>query len=141
MKFSLATTFAAFVLGRVAFASPAPIKLHPRLDASQLDVYAPPITYPSAGAVWVVGETYQVTWDASTPPRQITNPHGTLILRKGDLATPLILAKGFNITDGETTITCPWVVDSDDYSLVLMGDSGNWSEQFTIAESDPTDSA
>lgn len=26
------------------------------------DVYVPPITYPTAGVIWIVGETYEVKW-------------------------------------------------------------------------------
>jgi len=65
------------------------------------------------------------------------------------LDTKVILADGFNILDGQVKITVPWVDDSDDYQLVrecrgillvdatndplpVFGDSGNWSQEFTI---------
>lgn len=58
------------------------------------------------------------------------------MLRKDNIATPLILAEGFDIRLGRFEITVPWVVQGDDYSLVLFGDSGNWSENFTITGAD-----
>ncbi|THU84266.1 hypothetical protein K435DRAFT_686022, partial [Dendrothele bispora CBS 962.96] len=97
-----------------------------------LDVFAPPITSPVAGDVWVVGETKNVTWDVSHAPTQITNPEGTILLRKGNLTTTDILATGFDIRDGSVEVTVPDVEDDDDYSVVLFGDSGNWSPDFNI---------
>ena len=97
-----------------------------------LDVYAPAVTYPVAGTVWKRGETHNVTWDASSPPTQITNPKGRIQLRKGGITSPLILANDFDILAGTIEVTVPWVVDGNDYSIVLFGDSGNWSGAFTI---------
>jgi len=59
------------------------------------------------------------------------------------------LAKGFDILDGKLPVTVPKVVPGDDWSIVcewkcswrhlslisslaVFGDSGNWSEDFTI---------
>jgi len=58
------------------------------------------------------------------------------MLRKADLTTPVILADKFDILLGRITVQVPWVVDGDDYQLVLFGDSGNFSPQFTITGSD-----
>ncbi|KAI0771085.1 hypothetical protein BD413DRAFT_476760 [Trametes elegans] len=98
------------------------------------DVYVPPVLYPHAGTVWHKGETQNVTWDVSDPPVNITNSVGRVMLRKGDLTTPLILAKGFDILQGHVEVTVPWVIEDNDYSVVLFGDSGNWSGQFSILE-------
>ncbi|KAI0371383.1 hypothetical protein BV20DRAFT_965600 [Pilatotrama ljubarskyi] len=98
------------------------------------DVYAPPILYPHAGTVWYKHQTHNVTWDVSDPPVNITNKFGRIMLRKGGIATPLILADGFDILLGRIEVQVPWVIDGSDYELVLFGDSGNWSQDFTIKQ-------
>jgi len=98
------------------------------------DVYVPPILYPHAGTVWKVKNHHNVTWDISNPPKQITNGIGLIMLRKGGLATPLILADNFNILLGRIEVEVPWVIPGDDYQLVLLGDSGNFSPDFTITD-------
>ncbi|KAK0489241.1 hypothetical protein IW261DRAFT_1443900 [Armillaria novae-zelandiae] len=95
------------------------------------DVYDPPITSPDANTVWTVNTTQTVTWDTSDPPTQITNPIGSIMLRKNGF-TVLTLAKGFDILLGEFEVIVPDVPESNEYILVLMGDSGNWSPEFTI---------
>lgn len=100
--------------------------------AEKRDVYVPPITYPTAGVVWNSGEEQTVTWDTSNPPKQITNKIGRVMLRKGDLSTPLVLAGNFDILKGHIKVKVPQVISGDDYSLVLFGDSGNFSPKFTI---------
>ncbi|CAL1712673.1 unnamed protein product [Somion occarium] len=80
-----------------------------------------------------VGTKQNVTWDTSDAPTQITNPIGRIILSKGgllDLDNPL--ADGFDILLGEFEVTVPDVEPADDYAIVLFGDSGNASPQFTI---------
>ncbi|KAI0697319.1 hypothetical protein C8T65DRAFT_26541 [Cerioporus squamosus] len=97
------------------------------------DVFVPPVLYPHAGTVWTNGQTHNVTWDTSDAPEQITNRQGFILLRKGDLATPVVLASGFDILLGRIEVTLPKsLLTGDDYSLVLFGDSGNFSPQFTI---------
>ncbi|KAF5336632.1 hypothetical protein D9758_015939 [Tetrapyrgos nigripes] len=113
-----------------AFATPANVK-----KRAALDVFAPPITAPVEGDVWVVGQQRNVTWDTSNAPTQITNPIGQIILRKGEETTNILLASCFNILIGSIEVTVPEVVDGDDYALVLFGDSGNFSPDFTITSS------
>ncbi|PBK99802.1 hypothetical protein ARMGADRAFT_1008289 [Armillaria gallica] len=96
------------------------------------DVYAPPVTSPNVSTVWTVNTTQTVTWDTSNPPAQITNRLGSIRLRKGDSTLPLVLADGFDILLGKFEVTVPWVTEGDDYVIVLFGDSGNWSPEFTI---------
>lgn len=96
------------------------------------DVYAPPVTSPNVSTVWTVNTTQTVTWDTSNPPAQITNRLGSIRLRKGDSTLPLVLADGFDILLGKFEVTVPWVTEGDDYAIVLFGDSGNWSPEFTI---------
>ncbi|KAJ3565449.1 hypothetical protein NP233_g7627 [Leucocoprinus birnbaumii] len=98
----------------------------------QRDVYVPKILTPNGNTVWKVGEEVEVTWDTSNPPAQITNKIGMILLRQGDLATPLVLAGNFNILNGKARFRVPSVLQGSDYSIVLFGDSGNWSDQFTI---------
>ncbi|KAI0672647.1 hypothetical protein C8Q78DRAFT_1020639 [Trametes maxima] len=119
--------FALF--GAFQIASAAPIT-----ELEKRDVYVPPVLYPHAGTVWYKGQTHNVTWDVSSPPKQITNKIGRIMLRKGDISTPLILAKGFDILQGRVEVTVPWVEEGTDYSVVLFGDSGNFSPKFTIKE-------
>ncbi|PPQ64359.1 hypothetical protein CVT24_008428 [Panaeolus cyanescens] len=107
----------------------------PAADLEVRDVFVPPITSPTAGAIWTLGQTQTVTWDTSNAPVNITNKNGVIRLRRGGLTSPLILAKGFNILDGSVEVTVPLVVESTDYSIVLFGDSGNFSPQFTITGS------
>ncbi|KAL1744499.1 hypothetical protein HDZ31DRAFT_38486 [Schizophyllum fasciatum] len=124
MNAMLATLFSVFValfsLSSMSLAAPA-------------EVYVPPITYPHAKTVWKVGDHHNVTWDNSSPPARITNKVGYIYLRhagKIDLAHPL--AEEFDILQGHQVVQVPAVSPGNDYQLVLMGDSGNWSPKFKI---------
>ncbi|TFK93068.1 hypothetical protein K466DRAFT_594664 [Polyporus arcularius HHB13444] len=98
------------------------------------DVFVPPVKSPKAGDVWVVGSKQNVTWDISKAPEHITNPKGTIVLSKnGRLDINHPLASNFSILDGHHEVTVPPVDAGDDYTIVLFGDSGNDSEEFTIA--------
>lgn len=118
-----------FVLSAVVGASVAA----PTVRSAQ-DVYVPPITYPTAGVEWVVGEYYNVTWNTTNPPKQITNSKGSVVLAKNysliGLQHPL--ASGFNILDGTVRIQVPNVTADNNYQVVLFGDSGNYSPTFSI---------
>ncbi|KAI0697318.1 hypothetical protein C8T65DRAFT_662399 [Cerioporus squamosus] len=98
------------------------------------DVYVPRVTYPCKGAVWHPGHTYNVTWDASRPPKQITNPIGKIYLRKGEHTTDVMLAGNFSITTGHVSFQLPLVEEGGDYKVVLFGDSGNFSDEFAITK-------
>ncbi|TBU35383.1 hypothetical protein BD311DRAFT_743895 [Dichomitus squalens] len=104
----------------------------PAAELQKRDVFTPPVLYPHNGTVWTIGQRHNVTWDVSNPPKQITNKQGLILLRKSGETTPVVLENGFDILLGRIEITVPWVVDGDDYSLVLFGDSGNFSPDFTI---------
>ncbi|KAJ3544403.1 hypothetical protein NM688_g5749 [Phlebia brevispora] len=100
-----------------------------------LDVWAPPITSPTAASVWPIGSTQNVTWDTSNKPAQVTNPNGLLVLSKDGLlddgrSNPL--AANFPLTQGWVLVTVPEVTPGNDYAVVLIGDSGNDSPQFSI---------
>ncbi|KAK0501607.1 hypothetical protein EDD18DRAFT_742501 [Armillaria luteobubalina] len=122
MKFMLPTTTMLFALVASVVATPIHIAR---------DVYDPHITSPNANTVWIVNTTQTVTWDTSNPPAQITNPIGSILLRK-DGFTFLTLASGFDILLGKFEVTVPDVTKSSKYIVVLMGDSGNFSPEFTI---------
>ncbi|KAJ7648721.1 hypothetical protein DFH06DRAFT_1209423 [Mycena polygramma] len=125
MKFTLFTTF----LSAAALTAVQAMPFMPR------DVFVPPVLTPTAGEVWTVGSQQNITWDISDPPVNITNKQGMILLRKAGLTTPLVLGNGFDILDGTFEVTVPDVVDGTDYSIVLFGDSGNFSPTFTITGS------
>ncbi|KAF9034239.1 hypothetical protein BDZ89DRAFT_983715 [Hymenopellis radicata] len=115
-----------YVAALVSIVAAAPMRLSTR------DVFVPPVLTPDAATTWTVNSTVTVTWDVSDPPAQITNKLGSIRLRKADRALPLVLADGFDILLGQIDVTVPWVVAGTDYSIVLFGDSGNWSPDFSI---------
>ncbi|KIL61385.1 hypothetical protein M378DRAFT_167029 [Amanita muscaria Koide BX008] len=98
------------------------------------DVYVPPVTYPTVGTIWKAGGTYNVTWDTTNPPRQITNKMGRIVLAKaGRLQLDHTLALGFDILTGIHEVIVPRNITSGrDYQIVLFGDSGNSCAEFTI---------
>ncbi|KAI0632211.1 hypothetical protein C8Q77DRAFT_1218678 [Trametes polyzona] len=109
------------------------------------DVFVPPVTYPHAGTVWKVGQHHNVTWDTKNAPSQITNKVGKVVLAKGgildvgeyirtDASREHPLAKGFDILDGRVEVKVPDVKPGNDYTIVLFGDSGNDSAEFTITK-------
>jgi hypothetical protein len=119
-------------------ASAAPVVFS---SVSERDVWAPRVTIPNSQTDWKVGSSQTVTWDTSNPPSQVTNPVGTLLLgylnpdgsggENLDVDHPL--AQNFQLDAGSVTVTVPTVVPKDSYIVVLIGDSGNASEEFTIS--------
>ncbi|KII88215.1 hypothetical protein PLICRDRAFT_41362 [Plicaturopsis crispa FD-325 SS-3] len=101
---------------------------------SALDVFVPPITYPHAGTQWYRGQTHNVTWDTSNAPVNITNKYGIINLIRANNATdPIQLAQGFDILLGRIEVQVPdYIEPRSDYELVLFGDSGNISPEFSI---------
>ncbi|THH18121.1 hypothetical protein EW146_g2815 [Bondarzewia mesenterica] len=131
MKFTntLAHFTLLFLVSLFALVAAAPVALVPR------DVYVPAVLYPHRGTVWKVGNHHNVTWDVSNPPAQITNSIGSIYLRKGELTDMNhTLASGFSILLGRIEVQVPDVVPGIDYSIVLFGDSGNFSPRFTITD-------
>ncbi|KIP05529.1 hypothetical protein PHLGIDRAFT_19684 [Phlebiopsis gigantea 11061_1 CR5-6] len=119
------TTLLFFFAALVAVVSAAPLE--------KRDVFVPPILYPHAGTVWKVGQKHNVTWSTADAPTQITNKQGMIVLATNgleDIENPL--ASGFDILLGRFEVTVPDVADGNDYALVLFGDSGNFSPNFTI---------
>ncbi|KAF8592125.1 hypothetical protein K439DRAFT_1324806 [Ramaria rubella] len=104
----------------------------PTLDArGALEVFDPPILIPNATTVWTAGQTHNVTWDTSSLPPMTPNA-GTIVLRTPTAGIGT-LATGFLLTAGIQSITLPEnLTTENDYFLVLFGDSGNTSPEFTI---------
>jgi hypothetical protein len=101
------------------------------------DVVDPPITSPTAGTVWQVGEKQLVTWSTNGLSSNVTNPVGMLVLgymynNSENLMLNSPLATNINYTVGQVLITVPNVETREDYIVVLFGDSGNASPEFTI---------
>ncbi|KAI0371980.1 hypothetical protein BV20DRAFT_964658 [Pilatotrama ljubarskyi] len=99
----------------------------------------PPVLNPHSGTTWTVGATETVTWDTTgiitTDPagRQLT---GKVVLGylKSDgqflyQSTPI--AQGFLIAQKQAQVVVP-EVPSGKYFIALEGDTGNWSQLFTI---------
>jgi len=101
-----------------------------------LDVFVPPITFPTEGTVWVSKTQQNITWDASGAPPTISNG-ALLLLRQNNITSPFILAKDFDLRAGSLEITVPWVLSNTNYQLVLFGDSGDFSPVFTIQSDTP----
>ncbi|KAF7980498.1 hypothetical protein HWV62_38000 [Athelia sp. TMB] len=103
-----------------------------------MPVYDPHIMRPATGDIWHVGDWVEVIWDTAGVPRG--NMEGKIVLghlEKGSLDEHLDndhpLAEGFQISTGSVKVFVPSVAPHDDYIIVLFGDSGNRSGNFTIA--------
>ncbi|KIJ62732.1 hypothetical protein HYDPIDRAFT_169054 [Hydnomerulius pinastri MD-312] len=101
------------------------------------DVVDPPITSPTASSVWHVGDKQTVTWSTANLPSNPSNPNGMLVLgymynNSENLMLDSPLATNLNYAAGQAQITVPNVPTRQDYIVVLFGDSGNASPQFTI---------
>jgi hypothetical protein len=125
----------ATLLSLLSSATAVPIDLYPR------DVFVPRIIAPTTGDVWTVGSTVTVEWDTSNHPKQITNPQGKVVLvTNGMLDFDHPIASGFDILLGKHDIIVP-SVQPGVYQIVLFGDSGNFSKNFTIVAHHPHNSA
>ncbi|KAI0917131.1 hypothetical protein AcW1_007593 [Taiwanofungus camphoratus] len=126
-------TFVAAAAALLAAVHASPLKISPVED----DVYSPPITSPSVFSVWTVGSNQTVTWNTASIPSENQNSTGLLLLgyqednnEHLDIRSPL--ATGFPIASGSVNVVVPNVTTRSDYIVVLFGDSGNASPQFTI---------
>ncbi|KAJ7442613.1 hypothetical protein FB451DRAFT_1297020 [Mycena latifolia] len=101
-------------------------------------VYDPPILSPTSDSVWVVGEVETVTWNATGIPAGVTGMIRLGYLTPDSEHLSVTLASGFNLTDEKVNVTVPAVVSRTNYIVVLFGDSGNASPEFTILASNGT---
>ncbi|KAH8994345.1 hypothetical protein EDB86DRAFT_1268906 [Lactarius hatsudake] len=99
-------------------------------------VVSPQITSPSASTTWNVGDKVTVTWETSSipPPGNLTGQLllGFLTLEGENLDIDHPLAQDIPLSTGSVQITVPNVPVGANYIVVLFGDSGNASPQFTI---------
>ncbi|CDR88732.1 uncharacterized protein SPSC_05564 [Sporisorium scitamineum] len=109
-------------------------------------VYNPQITSPTSETVWTAGKTYTVTWKVSDIPAEAEGHKGTIKLGylpadgSGGENLKWTLADGFAIKDGQTSVTFPTdLATRNDYIVVVMGDSGNASDKFTIIAAGATE--
>ncbi|KAL4069881.1 hypothetical protein V8B97DRAFT_1872028 [Scleroderma yunnanense] len=132
---SLLSLFSAFVLAISYLAHAAPVK------PEELLAFSPSIFYPTAGVVWPAGSVQNVTWRTDNIPDEVKNSTGLILLgyqtsdsENLDIKRPL--ASSFPITAGFVQFTVPSdLVYRTNYIVVLFGDSGNASPQFTITNS------
>ncbi|EIM81617.1 uncharacterized protein STEHIDRAFT_161793 [Stereum hirsutum FP-91666 SS1] len=125
--------------------SAAPVTTPRDMSMFKREVWSPPITSPTAGDILQVGQSFTVTWDTSAEPDQVTSYEGTLLLghmnssgSNENLDTKYPLATGFDLRDGSHTIVVPDVPPLESYIIVLVGDSGNASPEFTIVHNSTT---
>lgn len=135
-----------FALTNLLFTISSLVSLTLSLPLNLRDVVDPPITSPTAGAVWHVGEKQLVTWSTNGLPSNVTNPVGMLVLgymynNSENLMLNSPLATNINYTVGQVLITVPNVETREDYIVVLFGDSGNASPEFTIINDSSSSSA
>ncbi|KAG2343210.1 hypothetical protein BDR05DRAFT_963152 [Suillus weaverae] len=112
-----------FALTNLLFTISSLASLALSLPLNLRDVVDPPITSPTAGAVWHVGEKQLVTWSTNGLPSNVTNPVGMLVLgymynNSENLMLNSPLATNINYTVGQVLITVPNVETREDYIVV-----------------------
>lgn len=99
----------------------------------QRDVFDPPVLVPNANTVWQAGTVQTVVWNASNPPKDISNLAEIVLRIQGNGTFGPTLASGFSLLTGSQAIQLPADLETrDDYFIILFGDSGNVSPDFTI---------
>ncbi|KAN0091166.1 hypothetical protein V8E55_004732 [Tylopilus felleus] len=108
----------------------------PVVSPLRRDVWVPPVISPDSNTVWTTGGTYTVSWNTSSQPSQVTNPLGRVYLRINGLTQSTPLAEDFPLASGQVNVTVPAnTTPSNEWEVVLFGDSGNFSPAFTINSS------
>lgn len=99
----------------------------------QREVFDPPVLVPNANTVWQAGTVQTVVWNTSTLPEGISNL-GEITLRIQNNGTfGSVIANGFPLLAGSQAVLLPADLETrDDYFIILFGDSGNTSPDFTI---------
>ncbi|KAF9065788.1 hypothetical protein BDP27DRAFT_1424532 [Rhodocollybia butyracea] len=123
MQFTLLISTIVALL--TAFTSAQPVA------RNALDVWSPTVLSPTSTTVWTQGQQYNVTWDTSDAPSQISNG-ASVRLGVQHTLTDTVLADGFDLRQGWVTVTAPVVPSGSEYTIILFGDSGNESEEFSI---------
>ncbi|KAJ6585178.1 hypothetical protein B0H19DRAFT_1250057 [Mycena capillaripes] len=119
------------------------------LRPQQLEVITPHITSPTAAVRWAQCSNQTITWDTTHIPPAFVNNTGMILLghngvlydskgnpqRTENLNTTHPLATHFAIGCGSVQISVPCdIPPRSTYIVVLFGDSGNCSPEFTIAK-------
>ncbi|TFK71399.1 hypothetical protein BDN72DRAFT_895644 [Pluteus cervinus] len=115
--------------GFLAVSSASVISAQPQ----RRDVWNPRVLYPNSQTTWQPKDFHNVTWSLADEPAQITNPIGFITVQQvgGTETIPLIIQNNFELTAGRVEVQVPWLFPGQ-YQLILFGDSGNLSENFTI---------
>ncbi|KAG0184592.1 hypothetical protein DFQ28_010879 [Apophysomyces sp. BC1034] len=102
-------------------------------------VWDAPITSPKRNDKWRAGQQYMVKWETTVAGMKIPpKTPGTITLgyRQGSSMNEHLqwsLASGFDLSTGHVLVTLPKDLETRKrYIIVLFGDSGNASEEFTI---------
>ncbi|KAH9898516.1 hypothetical protein C8Q73DRAFT_788691 [Cubamyces lactineus] len=104
------------------------------------DSVSPPITYPTAGTVWKVGQTETIIWDvAALNGVQPSNPQGNILLgvlyangtERLEYKTPL--ASGFPILGGNVSLTVPSVTTGENYIVCCASNAAPFFEFVSTA--------
>ncbi|KAI0313935.1 hypothetical protein OF83DRAFT_1175205 [Amylostereum chailletii] len=142
------TTLISALVAATSFVSASPIMLDnfiqvPRggAPASPVSdvVVTPMVTQPAGNETYTVASVQTAKWDTSQLNEDSKEYTGSLLLGYSesgsssehlDISHPL--ASGFKLKDGQVNYTIPEVQDRNTYFVVLMGDSGNKSPEFSI---------
>ncbi|CAO3681228.1 unnamed protein product [Umbelopsis ramanniana] len=103
-------------------------------------VYTPKVTSPNSTSVWQAGRRYAVTWDVNSAGVPIPDDEQAMLylgyIENNDQYNEHLfwkLASGFKLNTGHQEVVIPRDVKTrNSYIMVLIGDSGNASPQFTI---------
>ncbi|KIK26771.1 hypothetical protein PISMIDRAFT_675708 [Pisolithus microcarpus 441] len=131
--FAFLVTFFFSVVARAAPVQPV-----------ELLVFSPTITSPTASTVWITNTTANVTWSTDNIPAESQNSTGLLLLGYNSTGSENLdiyhpLASQFPLSQGWVQFTVPYnLTYKNDYIVVLFGDSGNASPQFTITPNNAT---
>jgi hypothetical protein len=129
MQFTLLSSTFVAILAAVSSVSATPVA------REILDVWAPTIISPNASTIWTKGQQYNVTWSTSNAPVNISNGAAVEMGHDGTILTDQVLAKGFDLRQGWVTVTCPSDLPAGaNYSIILFGDSGDQSQQFSLVD-------
>jgi len=128
---SLFSVFSALFLGLSSLVSAAPVQ------PVQFIAFAPTITYPDTSTVWITNTTDHVDWLTSNVPDEAKNYTVTILLghfanNSENLDVQHPLATQIPIMQGTATVTVPVVTPGTNYTVVVIGDSGDTSPCFTI---------
>ncbi|KAK4702253.1 hypothetical protein P7C70_g3969, partial [Phenoliferia sp. Uapishka_3] len=125
-----------------AFASLLPVALALNTGKENLD-YNPAITAPTAGANWIAGQTYEVSWNVNLPSgvnsSEVAQTASLLLGYKenGSENLDYTLAQDVPLyTTGSYNVTLPSTLPyKATYIIALVGSSGDISPEFTIIPS------